>query len=249
MEVGRLLSLHQAQQRVMLAQHARHILLRVASPPIRLGWAWGNCWVTPRRAAASQEVIGYQMMCTRPCHNLSGRCTKELHFRSGKVTEDVVMRRLMAWVVFGAGSPDQRSHRVDAFGLIMQLEEDCGLPSFVDLDFEKITDWEAFNRQLTPAVELPSASPAAHAELGEAAPGCPDEIHQEMRRLAALGALPLTTLEQRMRQRLSSGTTYGVPPGLRPALHWVYLNPNLPNPTNMCWKCKGKTWLLVLKGG
>lgn len=221
----------------------------------RTGQPWGLCLITPRKR--DNVIIGYQMTCSRPCHNINGRCTKELHFDGERVTEEVVLRRLMAWVIVGAMSPDVRSHRFDSFKLIMQLDIEGGLPTTSELDDMKVLDWKVYEHANSGAEVAEGAAPAEAAEaaeggpvdLGEAAPGCPPDVHAEMQALARRGALPRTTVEQRLRQRMVKGTDYGVPAMYRNALRHGYLNPNLPAPSCYMWRCWGTKWLLVTRGG
>ena len=65
-----------------------------------------------------------------------------------------------------------------------------------------------------PASEPPSHKGGASGAslLGECGAGVPKEVHAEMQRLARLGAVPITTLKQRVRNMGTAGTVYGVPP-------------------------------------
>eukprot|EP00971_Amphidinium_carterae_P136415 2702965-Amphidinium_carterae.1 len=86
--------------------------------------------------------------------------------------------------------------------------------------------------------------------LGAAAPGVPAEVHREMERLAAMGALPITSPDQRARQKFSKGSAYAVPQMYKQARDYKYLTPNLPPPTGLVWRCRGQNeWILCHKGG
>jgi len=214
--------------------------------PLEAGIPFGCCFLTERLRGS--EVIGYQMTCTRPAHNETKRCTKELSIQVAG-GRDLLMRRLKAWIVFGASSDNQQQH-FESWKLIMALTPDAGLPSEEALDASAPLDWTAPGQLEAIARASPSpASRRAAADLGAAAAGCPADVHQRMQDLYARGALPLTSPEQRSRQRLSAGTDYGVPRMYREALHHGYLNPNLPPPDHYLWRCRGAVWTLAPRGG
>ncbi|CAE6943201.1 unnamed protein product [Symbiodinium natans] len=82
------------------------------------------------------------------------------------------------------------------------------------------------------------------------APGTPPEVAARLESLVAEGRLPRTTAEQRRRNNRTSGTTYGVPPGLKEALEAGYIHPNLPAPQGMVWNLVArKTFVLQARGG
>ena len=87
--------------------------------------------------------------------------------------------------------------------------------------------------------------------LGGCAENVPMEIHLEMLRTFEQGQLPATTLAQRQRNKLSTGSEYGVPGGsqLGTALRYGYLRPNLPPPSGTVWRGQGRVWKLVFQGG
>ena len=93
-----------------------------------------------------------------------------------------------------------------------------------------------------PAAEQPEL-------LGTANDGVPAELHQEMQRLAQAGVIPITTPDQRARNRGSGGTEYGVPAAFADARRFSYVHPNLPPPTGYHWRCRGSEWTLCVKGG
>ncbi|CAE7531912.1 unnamed protein product [Symbiodinium microadriaticum] len=85
--------------------------------------------------------------------------------------------------------------------------------------------------------------------LGAANEGVPAAVHQEMQRLAEAGVLPITTPEQRARNRCSGGSEYGVPAAFADARRFSYVHPNFPPPTGYFWRCRGSEWTLCVKGG
>jgi hypothetical protein len=77
----------------------------------------------------------------------------------------------------------------------------------------------------------------------------PEAVHNSMEALRRRGAIPRTSLEQRQKSKMTSGSSYGVPPELVDALKWRYLHPDLPPPTGMKWICRGGKWSLAPLGG
>ena len=81
------------------------------------------------------------------------------------------------------------------------------------------------------------------------APATPPQVAARLESLIAEGRLPRTTADQRRKQR-TSGTTYGVPDGLKEALEAGYIHPNLPPPQGMVWNLVAhKTFVLQARGG
>jgi hypothetical protein len=85
--------------------------------PLEACIPFGCCFLTER--FRNSEVIVYQMTCMRAAHNETNRCTKELsiYVAGGR---DLLMRRLKAWIVFGASSDNQQQH-FKSWKLIMAL--------------------------------------------------------------------------------------------------------------------------------
>ena len=75
------------------------------------------------------------------------------------------------------------------------------------------------------------------------------DVHQRMEELAAQGGIPVSTLPQRQRNKLTSGTNYFVPAELKEALDNGYLHPNLAPPLGMQWCYQNATWRLQIRGG
>ena len=86
--------------------------------------------------------------------------------------------------------------------------------------------------------------------LNTSAPGTPPEMAARFACMMEEGILFSTTMEQRRRNRPTSGTQYGVPHGLREALDHGYIHPNLPPPPGLEWRRTAyKTMQLVARGG
>eukprot|EP00439_Symbiodinium_sp_Y106_P006231 s4523_g1.t1 len=82
------------------------------------------------------------------------------------------------------------------------------------------------------------------------APATPPQVAARLESLIAEGRLPRTTADQRRRNQRTSGTTYGVPDGLKEALEAGYIHPNLPPPQGMVWNLVAhKTFVLQARGG
>ena len=64
------------------------------------------------------------------------------------------------------------------------------------------------------------------------------EEHGRMEALLAQNGIPRSTLEMRLRSRLTFGSEYGVPSALKEALWFGYLHPNLGAPQGLQWKCR-----------
>lgn len=94
---------------------------------------------------------------------------------------------------------------------------------------------------------LPSGEPGPE-DLGSAG-DVPAEVHGRMVALFVAGGLPRSSLNQRRRNRLTSGSGYCVPGSLREALRWGYVHPNLQPPHGMVWRGLGGVWRLVPRGG
>ena len=222
-------------------------------PSFRVGpVGFGLCKIVQRMRQGA--LVGYQVTCTHPRHRCKEGCQKENSFSTAG-SEDVCLRQLLAWIVFGCDAPDRKGHKFDAWKTVLQLgvDEGDGLPSLKTLWKMRPLDWKDYDQAAAlgpvdrPLLEEVEGIGAAF--LGDAAPGCPPEVHYRMQEMARKGALPSTSPGQRARQKLVPGTTYGVPPMYREALRFGYLNPNLTCPDCYVWRCQANTWLLSMKGG
>ena len=96
--------------------------------------------------------------------------------------------------------------------------------------------------------QLAAYAPATDL-LGGRCSNVPVGLHSDMLRLVADGTIPKTTLDQRRRNRRTSGSCYGVPQFLKAALEHGYIHPNIEDPAGFSWKHKEGRWLLPPKGG
>ena len=96
---------------------------------------------------------------------------------------------------------------------------------------------------------LPSPVLLAGSILGPREEGVPEEVHAHMESLAQCGAIPVTQLEQRKRNKRVGKTEYGVPQWLAHALKYGYISPNLEAPKGYKWKYARGQWQLCAKGG
>ena len=115
---------------------------------------------------------------------------------------------------------------------------------------------------LTPASKIPAHTAAGRPGAGDKAAGLPKHalgarlshvpanVHERMRALAARGAIPTSTPEQRKRSGgRRPGSEYRVPDALKEALHWGYIGPDLPAPGGFVWRGKAGRWQLAPRGG
>ena len=158
------------------------------------------------------------------------------------------------------------------------MQKDGTLPEEAELDANAVTDWDDYNNiKKVPSTFVPKAvakapvkpkskaKSKAQAEaiaaghvatvpppslLGIAVEGVPPHVHNQMQVLASQGAIPVTTPEQRARQRRTGGSHYGVPTFLADAARFGYISSNLPPPAGFVWRCHAsKEWALYMKGG
>ena len=76
-----------------------------------------------------------------------------------------------------------------------------------------------------------------------------EAVHAAARAAAREGTIPVTTLKQRSRNKLSSGCEYVVPEGLRDLLVAGFTHPNLPAPAGLIWLTRVGTWRLKPRCG
>ena len=214
---------------------------------------FGACFFTPRYKDG--VLSGLQMSCTRPAHNVERKCTKELSFGVAG-GEQNCRRMLKTWIVLCASVPSRSEHMIDSWKLVTASKKDGNLMSEHQLDAQCIYDWEEYDAT-TPVPddfrfsEQHKSEPAGQQSLlGLPLKGVPQNVHSHMEELARAGAIPLTTAEQRSRQKFTLGNSYGVPTFLADARRFGYISPNLEPPAGFIWKCTGgNTWSLHVKGG
>ena len=139
--------------------------------------------------------------------------------------------------------------------MVRQLGDD--LPTEAALDALAVLSWDeclrANARSLDDDTMAGPASllPAVVGEnvLGERLPSVPAELHDQIEKMAWRGVLPVTSTEQRERQRGTAGSANSVPDVLRAALTHGYIGPNLPLPRGLVWRNDGRVWKLCHRGG
>ena len=214
---------------------------------------YGLCRMTPRSGTDGQNA-GWQMTCNHPSHSAaaSGRsaCTKSLS-NSVSGSEQLTLRMLQHWVVIGMLAPSKQAHS-ELWDRVQQAVVDGCLPSSEELDRQRPVAWPALDAASVPACSHAEAVPpppkrsrddgfdqpedrAGGDPLGGPNPGVPPEVHARMLRLLAVGGVPKTTAERRLRYKPTSGTVYGVPGELKEALKYSYIHPDLPAPRGFRW--------------
>ena len=167
---------------------------------------FGDCFLTPRYVKGT--LGGYQMTCTRDAHKGERRCTKEVSI-SVAGGEDLALRMLKAWIVFGSSVPDRDTHRTQVWTLIKDMAKEGGLPSQDELDRNAPQDWSIINADMVVGdFQLPETSMVSSpSRLGEALPGVPEAVHARMEAMALAGSLPITTPQQRKRAKFTGGSS------------------------------------------
>ena len=171
------------------------------------------------RFDADGQVLGYHMNCRSPGHF---KCTKEI---STTVTGGASQARrlLKSWVLLAPAHKDRQSHMARALRdellqairnstLMTEDELDMLAPSSVSAETQA-----PFRRVGLLERQTELAQPQPHSLLGEQGEAS-QELHAEMEQMAATGAVPITTLLQRRRNRLANTSFYEVPANLLPAL-------------------------------
>ena len=189
------------------------------------------------------EPTGFHMNCRCAGHK---KCTKETAFT---VTGSLAATRhfLKAWVVLGEGMPSRELHmRNEVRQMLLDALHNGTLMPEADLDAMAAKDDYA---EAPFVYATPSSSADNNTVLGDRDSQVDPEVHTQMERLAMEGAIPVSTLKQRMRNRQTVNTSYIVPKELSVALRHGYVSPNMPPPRGMCWKAQGGVWRLCMRGG
>lgn len=194
-------------------------------------------------------IVSYHMQCGLPNHNLPGkRCSRELAVHLAGSDENA-RRILKAWVLLGHSVSDRDLHmdKSSRQHLHTALKEGTLLP---EKDLDALAVANADSMVVAPfCAPPPSKKPLKKKLLGSAGK-VPRDVHERMEELCRSGGVPASTLEQRERNKLTGGSTYGVPIGpLQDALHYGYISPNLAPPAGYIWKFREGNWQLVLRGG
>ena len=211
---------------------------------------FGIHWLTPR-LSASGEQIGFQLVCGLSFHR---HCSKEMSNAVAKGPQNC-KRLLKTWALLGHSMKGREEHmspklRADLLDKLYrgQLWEEEALdrcaPHSEDNDVP--APWKE------PAAKDAKAAVASHEApvllLGERDPSVPPAVQDEMESMARRSMLPITSLQQRQRNKLSEGE-YSVPGALQPALKHGFIHPNLQPPEGFAWRAQGGRWRLCAKGG
>ena len=219
---------------------------------------FGPHHLTPR--FKDGKVAAYQMLCRTPGHD---KCTKELAL-SVTGSEERTRLVLKSWALLGAHYSSREHHMMPSLKTeLLQAAQEGKLVAEADLNtFVTMSSDQGIPAPLRPlsqvstvggAVRVPQNQVLDRSQtpnvLGARGTNVPLEVHQEMEALALAGKVPVTSLQQRERNKGTSKSTYGVPPAFTAALKHGYLSPNLPAPLGMRWRCHAGTWRLSPLGG
>eukprot|EP00971_Amphidinium_carterae_P133717 2648691-Amphidinium_carterae.1 len=113
---------------------------------------------------------------------------------------------LKAWVVFGCSVESKSTHMKETWQCIKSMQKEGGLPDEDFLDRNAVQDWSSYecvpaaDSDLIEVGERPNhpRTGSTASLLGRAASHVPATVHATMEAMARNGALPITTLEQRM---------------------------------------------------
>ncbi|CAE7235205.1 unnamed protein product [Symbiodinium sp. CCMP2456] len=191
-------------------------------------------------------LVGYQMTCCVSGHNTSAKCTREMSVSVAGSAEDC-RRILKAWVLLGHSLSTREEHmdRSSRDSLQEALKQGTLLS---EKELDSILAMSEDSEIVAPFCEPDKKSKKKKNLLGGAG-SVPRHIHEDMESLASSGGVPITTLAQRQRNKLTSSTSYGVPSSLQTALTHGYIGPNLPPPRGYYWAYHGGSWMLKIRGG
>ena len=85
--------------------------------------------------------------------------------------------------------------------------------------------------------------------LGVRSSEVPEAVHSQMEDWASQGHVPITSPQDRARNRRTANTEYGVPDAFAEALKCGYFSPSLPPPTGLIWVAGKGKWRLSIRGG
>ena len=194
--------------------------------------------------------MGFQLVCGLSSHR---KCSKEMSVAVAKTTGDC-RRVLKTWALVGHSLQNRDAHmsprlRADLLErlyrneLLPEEELDRCAPHTEDADVP--VPWK--HKPVAVAQQAAAAS-SEKPLLGDRDPAVSPSLQAEMESLARRSMLPITSLQQRQRNKLSEGA-YGVPAALKSALAHGFLHPNLPPPEGFAWRAQGGQWRLCAKGG
>ena len=187
--------------------------------------------------------MSYQLTCRCAAHH---RCSKELSIAVAGSPERV-LQVLKSWALYGEGVRSREEHMASQLKHLFldalkagELLPMTTLDAMVSSDLSDMAPPFAFKEQ---------GEQQGGNILGKKAPQVSQELHEEMTQRALKGEIPVTTPQQRQRNRGTAGSSYGVPAGLLPALQNGYISPNLAPPAGLRWKHRSGEWVLVPRGG
>ena len=187
--------------------------------------------------------IGYHMPC-----KWHDSCHKELAATvAGGLPQ--ARRILKAWILVGASLADRTAHmKVALKNQLVAASKNGTLCTEEELDGFAPTTPAGLCTAPFASQSASSATSAQHRQGSIL--GAPGHASQELHNSARTGKIPVTTPDQRSRNRVTSNSSYEVPQEFEAALKAGYLHPNLPPPQGLIWRCKpGGSWKLCLRGG
>ena len=194
-------------------------------------------------------LVGYQMTCCIAGHNTTAKCTREMSVNVAGSAEDC-RRVLKAWVLLGHSMSSRDEHMDKATrDLLQEALKQHTLLSEAELDAILATSEESEIVAPFREPEPDKKRTTKKKTLLGGAGSVPKHIHEDMESLASSGGVPITTLAQRQRNKLTASTSYAVPSALQTALHHGYIGPNLPPPRGYYWAYSGGSWMLKIRGG
>ena len=189
-------------------------------------------------------IAGYQMTCRSAGHY---SCKKELAISVGGTAENT-RRVLKTWVLMGYGMANRSEHMsTDLKTVLLEKLKSNEMLDERSLDELALADPDSLSTPFSHP-ERSTASTAPQTSMGECGEDAPEALHTEMTRLASQGLIPFTSSQQRLRNRRTRGSTYGVPADLSDALRFGYISPNLPPPSGMQWRHRSGAWVLEHRG-
>ena len=173
-------------------------------------------------------TIGYHMTC-----KLHADCHKEIAATvTGGLSE--ARRVLKAWILVGAALPNRTEHmKIAHKNQLVAALKTGSLCTEEELDM--LAPMSSTSTCTAPFSSSVATTPASCAQPSQssvlgAAGHASDELHNSMEELASTGKIPVTTPQQRSRNRVTSNSSYEVPKEFEEALKAGYIHPNLPPP-------------------
>eukprot|EP00971_Amphidinium_carterae_P352645 6492685-Amphidinium_carterae.9 len=184
-------------------------------------------------------LTGYQMTC----HHHT-KCSKELSFNVAG-SESKARHMLKAWIILGLGLPDRESHMKPDVKAMLQEALENGLL----LEESLLDKCVSLNHSRWCSPFTINWRQQCEGKLGKKAKDVPEHVHKQMEELVRQNKIVATTPAQRLRNRRTHNTDYGVPQTLKEGLVWGYISPNLAPPQGMIWRAVAGSWRLSHRGG